>query len=312
MDVSCSRCCNKGIESAVSSSCLCSFSGYGFNCGSALTYSNGAKEPGAVGAVAAANTSLAAACGAISALLTNLYFHERKTGEYNFDLTMAMNGSLGGLVAITAPCGTVEYWAGCLIGIIAGWIYFGGSKLIIYLRLDDAVDAIPVHMFCGMWGLLACGLFSSPGHTLAGFGQDQHVGWFYSLGRGSADATLLGNQVIYMFFIMIWVTVTMAPFFIWLNYMGWFRSDSLEELVGLDMSYHGGANHGGESDIKAEYIKAYNRKKIENRRRAAGGEAEMDEASWTDLTAGGLQSGMDAYSVASGKSGASNASSDGS
>jgi len=74
---------------------------------------------------------------------------------------------------------------------------------------------------------------------LDAFGTDEHVGWFYSLGRGSFDATLLGNQILATGFIFGWVTCTMWPFFLTLNYLGWFRADSLEELVGLDLSYMG-------------------------------------------------------------------------
>ena len=94
---------------------------------------------------------MAAAIGATTALFVNLYLEERKTGEYKFDLTATMNGLLSGLVAITAGCGTVENWAAAAIGAIAGLIYLGGSALLIKLRLDDAVDAIPVHMFNGVW-----------------------------------------------------------------------------------------------------------------------------------------------------------------
>ena len=56
-----------------------------------------------------------------------------------------------GLVAITAGCATVETWAAVVIGITAGWVYLAISKLLIRLRIDDAVDAIPVHMGGGAW-----------------------------------------------------------------------------------------------------------------------------------------------------------------
>mmetsp|Transcript_29028 Transcript_29028/g.79660 ORF Transcript_29028/g.79660 Transcript_29028/m.79660 type:complete len:520 (+) Transcript_29028:112-1671(+) len=213
------------------------FGWYGFNPGSALLL--GVENTGKVAARAAVNTSLSAASGACSALFTNLYIQERKTGEQKFDLSKAMNGALGALVAITAPCGTVQNWASILIGVVAGLLYLFGSNLLIQVRLDDAVDAIPVHCFNGIWGLIATGLFSSPGPMLDAFGTDEHVGWFYSLGRGSFDATLLGNQILATGFIFGWVTCTMWPFFLTLNYLGWFRADSLEELVGLDLSYMG-------------------------------------------------------------------------
>lgn len=104
---------------------------------------------GRVAALAAVNTSLAAASGAATALFVNLYVQERRKGEYIFDLTKTMNGCLAGLVAVTAGCGTMENWAGVAVGMVAGLIYLGGSALLIRMKLDDAVDAIPVHMFSG-------------------------------------------------------------------------------------------------------------------------------------------------------------------
>jgi len=240
-----------------------------------------ASSTGAVAALAAANTSLAAASGAIAALFTNLYLEERKTGEYSFNLTMAMNGALSGLVAVTAGCGTIEMWAACVVGLVAGWIYLGGSKLLIRFRLDDAVDAIPVHMFNGAWGLVATGLLSSPGGMLNAYGTKEHIGFFYSLVEGSMDWQLLCNQVVAMAAIFGWTLCLMTPFFLLLNYMGWFRADSLEELVGLDISYHGGKSGASENDdVKEEHIKAYKKNKGSTR-----SVDSFDEASWTDLTA---------------------------
>ena len=215
--------------------CALSLLGYGFNSGSALLLS--VEDTGKVAALAAVNTSLAAASGCFSSLVTHLFLEERRTGEIKFDLGKAMNGALGALVAITAPCGTVENWAAVAIGSVAGLLYLSASSTLVYFRLDDAVDAIPVHLANGIWGMIATGLFTSPGRLLDAYDTDEHVGWFYELGRGSTSATLLGNQVLAVLFVLGWVISTMLPFFLWLNYMGWFRAGSLEELVGLDHSY---------------------------------------------------------------------------
>ena len=208
------------------------FIGFGFNPGSALILPT--ERAGEVAAIAAANTALSGAAGGITALFTNLFLVERLTGEPNFSILHAMNGSLSGLVAITSGCGVVEAWASIVIGIIAGWIYICASSLLIRLRIDDAVDAIPVHMFNGIWGLIATGLLASPRLMELAYGGEQgYSGVFYSNGN------LLGCQFIMIIFIIAWVFFTMFPFFIWLNYRGWFRADSLEEIVGLDISYHG-------------------------------------------------------------------------
>lgn len=235
------------------------FGWYGFNPGSALVLTT-TLNTGDIAALSAVNTTLSAAAAGVTALFTNLFIQERTTGEAKFDLIMLMNGSLGGLVAITSGCAVLEPWAGLLVGITAGWLYLGCSSLLIRLRLDDAVDAIPVHMACGMWGLLCVGLLGSPDRIGAAYGTDEHAGWFYELGRGRFDASLLGCQICGILFVFGWVFFLMFPFFIWLNYMGWFRADSLEELVGLDISYHGGSALGND-EVKLEYVEAFNRRK---------------------------------------------------
>lgn len=136
-----------------------------------------------------------------------------------------MNGCLSGLVAITAGCSVVESWASIVIGLVAGALYLACSKLLVRWRIDDAVDAIPVHMVNGMWGSVAVGLFAEPTlladlYPRAG---PTHAGWFYSWGRGSADATLLACQVVGILFVIGWVLCTMAPFFWMLHYFGFLR-----------------------------------------------------------------------------------------
>jgi ammonium transporter, Amt family len=201
---------------------------------------------GEIAARATVNSSLAGAAAACSALFTNLYWEERTTGEYSFNLTKAMNGALSGLVAITGSCGVIDNWAAVLIGIVSGWLYLWGSSLLIRWKLDDAVDAIPVHMINGAWGVLASGFFSKPEYLLQAYGNGDHPGLFYSWGQGEFDMVLLGIQFLEILFVFGWSFSTMTPFFMFLNHMGWFRSDSLEELVGLDEVYHGGKHNGDE------------------------------------------------------------------
>jgi Amt family ammonium transporter len=197
---------------------------------------------GTLAAVAATNTTIAAAVGGITCVLTALFLEERRTGECAFSLTAAMNGVLSGLVAITAGCGTVESWAAAVIGLVAGWLYLASSALLIRWKIDDVVDAIPVHLVAGVWGVVATGLFTSPARLQAAFLMDEHVGWFYSWGRGSADASLLLSQIVGILFILGWTLALMLPFFYVLNYRSVLRADPFEELVGMDAAYHGGAH----------------------------------------------------------------------
>uniref|UniRef100_A0A7S2MF89 Ammonium transporter n=1 Tax=Helicotheca tamesis TaxID=374047 RepID=A0A7S2MF89_9STRA len=243
------------------------FGWYGFNAGSIMSITE--KNNGKIAALAAVNTTLSAASGCVAALFTNLIIKERRTGEATFNLIRAYNGCLAGLVSITAGCSVLEPWAAIVTGFTAGLLYLGVSSLLVRMRLDDAVDAIPVHMTNGMWGLISVGLLASTDRLQASYGRSEHPGWFYSWGQGSGDATLLGAQLCGILFIGGWVTVIMTPFFLWLNYLGWFRADSLEEVVGLDISYHGQSfgETGNDETLSSEYIDAYHRRKDEMTRR---------------------------------------------
>lgn len=208
------------------------FGWYGFNPGSTLAVIGA----GHTIALCAVTTTLSAAAGAVSALFTDTLLGVVQEGEAQYDLTMAMNGCLGGLVGITAGCSVVEPWAALLIGIISGIVYVLSSKLLVKLKIDDAVDAIPVHFFNGIWGCIATGLFASPRHvTLAAYGETVGAGLFYDNGR------LLVCEIFGVMFIIGWTVGIMAPFFYILKMLGMFRVDPLEEQVGLDISHHKGA-----------------------------------------------------------------------
>jgi len=243
------------------------FGWYGFNSGSALIAPS--NERGRLVALSAVNTTLSGGMAGLVALFVNLIILERKLGEPIFDLRMAMNGSLAGLVAITAGCGVVEPWAALLIGAVAGLLYISGSSLLVRLRLDDAVDAIPVHMFNGMWSMIAVGFLACPRYLEMTFGTEvEHVGWFYSLAQGKGDARLLAAQIVGILFILAWCLGIMLPFFVWLDWKGWFRSDPLEEIVGLDTSYHGGLIlMSGDDSVNPEYISQYKKQRTELRQR---------------------------------------------
>ena len=186
-------------------------------------------------------TTLAAACGCVTAMFTDTYLDYRNTGEATYDLTMAMNGCLAGLVAITAGCSVVTPWAAVIIGTIGGWVYYGFSKFLIHMKIDDAVDAIPVHFANGIWGVISVGLFAEPDlMAVAGY-NNLHTGWFYSWSKGTGDANLLLVQFVGVIWILGWVFSLMTPFFFMLNAAGMFRVDALEEDVGLDISHHRGA-----------------------------------------------------------------------
>ena len=120
------------------------FGWFGFNSGSIISLT--LDDHYLVVSHTAINTTLSAAAGCIMTLFLSTIVEEHLTGEYNFNLQYAMNGCLSGLVAITAGCSVVESWASIIIGLIAGVLYWAFSKLLVKRRIDDAVDAIPVHV----------------------------------------------------------------------------------------------------------------------------------------------------------------------
>ena len=122
---------------------------FGFNGGSVLS-----ADPELTSLVLV-TTSLAAAAGGFGAMITSTILYK------NLDLTMFLNGILGGLVGITAGADLMSPNEAVVIGFIAGIIIVGGVALVDKLKLDDPVGAVAVHLICGIWGTLAVGLFGS-------------------------------------------------------------------------------------------------------------------------------------------------------
>ncbi|NER18573.1 ammonium transporter [Spongiivirga citrea] len=128
---------------------------FGFNGGSVLS-----ADPGAT-SITLVTTCLAAAAGGVGAFIFSSFLYK------NYDLTMFLNGILGGLVGITAGADQMAPTDAILIGLIAGVIIVLGVALVDKLKLDDPVGAIAVHLICGIWGTLAVGIFGA----MAGWDQ---------------------------------------------------------------------------------------------------------------------------------------------
>ena len=129
------------------------FGWYGFNGGSVLS-----ADPGGVSLVFV-TTTLAAAAGIIGAMITSWYVSKKP------DLSMILNGSLAGLVGITAGADVISPMNSVLVGFIAGIIVVLSVIQLDKLKIDDPVGAISVHLVCGIWGTLAVGIFSAA-HSL--------------------------------------------------------------------------------------------------------------------------------------------------
>ena len=182
---------------------------FGFNGGSVLS-----ADP-ALTSLTLVTTCLAAAAGGIGAAVFSRFLYK------NLDLTMFMNGVLGGLVGITAGADQMLPTSAIFIGLIAGVIVVLSVALLDKCKLDDPVGAIPVHLFCGIWGTLAVGLFGE----MAGF--DQFMVQLACVGITGAFCVIFGT------FITLFV-----------KSIAGLRVDEKEEVQGLDIAEHGTRAYG--------------------------------------------------------------------
>ena len=177
---------------------------FGFNGGSVLS-----ADP-ELTSLTLVTTSLAAAAGGVSCFIVSTLAYK------NYDLTMFLNGILGGLVGITAGADQMGPTDAILIGSIAGALIVGGVSLVDKLKLDDPVGAVAVHLICGIWGTLAVGIFGN----LAGV--DQFISQLIGVGAYAIFCIVTSFIIIYTLKKTIGI-----------------RVDEEEEIEGLDIHEHG-------------------------------------------------------------------------
>ena len=185
------------------------FCWFGFN-GASTTSMEGDAIP--LAGKVFVTTNLAAAVATITTMIFTWIKYKKP------DVSMTLNASLAGLVAITAPCDTVSPVSAAIIGIVAGILVVVGVEFIDQvLKIDDPVGACGVHMLNGMWGTIAVGLFSD--------GTCGEKGLFTGGG-----AHLLG---------IAWVAITMTIVFQIIKHTIGLRASEQEEILGLDVTEHG-------------------------------------------------------------------------
>ena len=162
------------------------------------------------------NTNLAAAVATVAVMCITWIRYKKP------DVSMTLNGSLAGLVAITAGCDMVDPFGAALIGLIAGFVVVFGIEFIDKkLHIDDPVGAIGVHCLCGATGTILTGLFAT------------ESGLFYT-----GDASFLGVQVLGVASVALWVTVVMTIVFFILKKTIGLRVSREVEIAGLDSTEH--------------------------------------------------------------------------
>lgn len=191
------------------------FGWFGFNAGSTLAATDLRI------AVIATNTLLAGAAGAVVAM----YLEMMRNGKAN--VLTSGNGSLAGLVAITAPCAFVAPWAAVVIGAAGALVMMASTTFVERkLKVDDPVGAISVHGAAGLWGLLAVGIFADGSY-------------------GDVSGLITGNggqivaQLISMVTVTAWALGTGLATFWFIKKTIGLRASEEEEMEGLDMQEHG-------------------------------------------------------------------------
>ena len=189
---------------------------------------------GALAAQVAMNTTLSAATGGIMVFLARYAIF----GKY--DVGGLCNGILAGLVSITAGCGNMESGCAVATGFIGALVYQGSSMLLQKLKIDDPVDAVPVHGFCGIWGVLAASLFDW------GSGINYYHGWGGWDCMANPDGTCrpniggsaVGANIILVLMVIVWAGSLSGIAFFLLKLTGMLRIDEDTEAMGIDMKSH--------------------------------------------------------------------------
>ncbi|MFO7292257.1 MAG: ammonium transporter [Actinomycetes bacterium] len=196
---------------------------FGFNAGSELAVDEFVMP-------IALKTLVAACAGAVAAMIVN-WMRDGKP-----DVSMAANGLLAGLVAITAPVGAVETWAAVLIGAVGGVIVVYSVAFFDRIKIDDPVGAISVHGVVGTWGTLSVALFARYDDAFLG---RENAGLFYGGGFGQ-----LGTQLLFVVVHFVFIAVATGLLFLLIKRTIGLRVSEEEEIAGLDVMEHGSPGYG--------------------------------------------------------------------
>ncbi len=169
------------------------------------------------------------------------------------DVSMCLNASLAGLVAITAGCDVTDAFGAIVIGAVSGLLVCFGVWLLDYkLHIDDPVGAVAVHMLNGIWGTLAVGLFATdtaPGYSITNAAGKTLTGLFYGGGF-----ELMGLQLLGFGAVACWTALTMTCVFLLIKKVFGLRVTREEEMLGLDSTEHGMPSAYAGFSMVPEYI----------------------------------------------------------
>ena len=220
------------------------FGWYGFNCAAATSLAGGRTF---LAARAALTTTISAGAGGATVILIDSYFLK------DVEPRRMNNGILCGLVSISGCAAIVEPWVAVLVGIIGGGVFCASSWALLRWRVDDVVDAVPVHLFGGVWGTVATALFTSrrgydalyDAARVAGRVETFEEGLPCGLFAGCANAGgMLASAVVFLLAQMLWVGCTTALALLAIKHLaGGLRVGLKAEMKGIDQSQHGGRSY---------------------------------------------------------------------
>ncbi len=217
------------------------FGWYFFNSGTVFSLDKSLAGLPGIAARVAVNTTLSACACSLSSMVLVLLLKNRKGGVHGAntaDLASVTNGVLAGLVSITASSSVVESWAAIVIGALGSIVWMVTSKLLISLQIDDAVDAVPVHLSCGIWGLIAAAIFANESLVEDMYGFTDSRGLIYG-----GDGMYLATALLFIVCNICWNSVVMLPFFYLCQKMGLLRYTDKEIEDMLDHKRHGDMPH---------------------------------------------------------------------
>jgi len=181
-----------------------------------------------VGANAAVNVALGGASGGVVAALLTRSFCKRR----DWDLGAACNGIMAGLVSVSAGGHVIPPWAAIVSGVVGALVYWSSARLIKYLGIDDATEAVSVHLSAGLWGLMTVGFWADPTlmarATVRDGGDTSQVLSGFVLG---GSGVLIGVQVLQFLCVACWAAVLSTLTFLFLDLIGRFKLAPTDSLA---------------------------------------------------------------------------------
>lgn len=176
------------------------------------------------------NTILSGSICSLTVFYLKPYLVQRDQSIKQYHIINVVNGMLAGLVSITAACNNVENYCALAIGVIGALVYIFSCKLFIYLEIDDPLEASQIHGFCGLWGVLAVGIFDIDHGALYTNSGSQ---FFIQLAGGAS--------------LIAWASLFSISYFKCAKHIGRLRVQPIYEIIGLDALMH-------EESDKFQYI----------------------------------------------------------